>query len=135
MYLILQQDEPEDFVIATGVTTTVRDFIKMSFKEIGVELEFKGEGINEVGIVRSSNNSKYSLEIGREVIAVDPKYFRPTEVELLIGDATKARTKLGWQPKYNLEMLCSEMVAADIQLFKRDELLKKAGFEIKNQFE
>jgi GDPmannose 4,6-dehydratase len=135
MWRILQQDKPEDFVIATGVTTTVRDFVKMSFKEIGVELEFNKEGINEVGTVRSSNNLKYQLEIGKEVVAVDPKYFRPTEVELLIGDATKAQTKLGWKPKYNLEMLCSEMVTADIELFKRDELLKKAGFDIKNQFE
>jgi GDPmannose 4,6-dehydratase len=135
MYLILQQDEPEDFVIATGVTTTVRDFVKMSFKEIGVELEFTGEGLNEVGVVKSCNNSDYNLEIGKEVVSVDAKYFRPTEVELLIGDPTKAKTKLGWQPKYNLEMLCSEMVAADIELFKRDELLKNAGFEIKNQFE
>jgi GDPmannose 4,6-dehydratase len=135
MYLILQQDKPEDFVIATGVTTTVRDFVRMSFKEIGIELEFRGEGLNEVGVVKSCNNSEYNLEIGKEVVSVDAKYFRPTEVELLIGDATKAKTKLGWQPKYNLEMLCSEMVAADIELFKRDELLKNAGFDIKNQFE
>jgi GDPmannose 4,6-dehydratase len=134
MWLMLQEDTPEDFVIATGVTTTVRDFVKMSFKEIGVELEFKGTGINEVGVVKSSNNT-YQLEIGKVVVAVDPKYFRPTEVELLIGNATKAKLKLGWQPKYDLEMLCREMVSSDIELFKRDELLKKAGFDIKNQFE
>ena len=135
MWRILQQDEPEDFVIATGVTTTVRDFVRMSFKEIGVELEFRGEGVNEVGIIKSSTNPNYQLEVGREVVAVDIRYFRPTEVELLIGDATKAQTKLKWKPKYTLEMLCGEMVSADIELFKRDEVLKKAGFNIKNQFE
>jgi GDP-D-mannose dehydratase len=134
-WMMLQQDEPEDFVIATGVTTSVRDFVQMSFREIGVELEFKGEGVDEVGIVVSSANPDFSLEIGKEVVAVDPKYFRPTEVELLIGDPTKANTKLGWQPKYDLQMLCSEMVQADIVLFKRDQLLKDAGFDIKNEYE
>jgi GDPmannose 4,6-dehydratase len=135
MWLILQQDEPEDFVIATGVTTMVRDFVKMSFKEIGVELEFHGEGIQEVGIVKASTNPEFPVEVGKVVVGVDPRYFRPTEVELLIGDPTKAKAKLGWTPKYDLESLCSEMVASDIKLFKRDELLKQAGFEIKNQFE
>jgi GDPmannose 4,6-dehydratase len=135
MYLILQQDKPEDFVIATGVTTSVRDFVQMSFREIGVELEFKGEGIDEVGIVISSTNPDFPIEVGKEVVAVDPQYFRPTEVELLIGDPTKANTKLGWQPKYDLQMLCSEMVQADITLFKRDQLLKEAGFDIKNEYE
>lgn len=135
MWLILQQDTPEDYVIATGVTTTVRDFVKMSFKEIGVELEFKGTGEKEVGIVVNSTNPKYLLKEGDEVVAVDPRYFRPTEVELLIGDPTKAKQKLGWQPKYDLEKLCGEMVAADIELFRRDQLLKNAGYEIKNEFE
>jgi GDPmannose 4,6-dehydratase len=135
MWKILQQDEPEDWVIATGVTTSVRDFVTMSFREIGVELEFKGEGVDEVGIVISSSNPDYLLEVGKVVVSVDPAYFRPTEVELLIGDPSKAKAKLGWEPKYDLQMLCSEMVQADIELFKRDELLKKAGFEIKNQFE
>ena len=134
-WMILQQEEPEDFVIATGVTTSVRDFVKMSFREIGVELEFKGEGIDEVGIVVSNINPDFPLEVGKEVVAVDPKYFRPTEVELLIGDPTKAKTQLGWQPKYDLQMLCSEMVQADIELFKRDQLLKEAGFKVKNEFE
>lgn len=134
-WMILQQEKPEDFVIATGVTTSVRDFVKMSFREIGVELEFKGEGIDEVGIVVSSTNPDFLLEIGKEVVAVDPQYFRPTEVELLIGDPTKAKIKLGWQPKYDLSMLCSEMVQADIELFKREQLLKDAGFKIKNEFE
>jgi GDPmannose 4,6-dehydratase len=118
-WMMLQQDEPEDFVIATGVTTSVRDFVQMSFREIGVELEFKGEGIDEVGIVVSSTNPDFLLEVGKKVVVVDSEYFRPTEVELLIGDPTKAKTKLGWQPKYDLQMLCSEMVQADIILFKR----------------
>ncbi len=135
MWLMLQQDEADDYVIATGVTTSVRDFVKMSFREIGIELEFKGEGVDEVGVVVSSSNPKYQLEIGKEVVSVDPKYFRPTEVELLIGDPTKSKTRLGWKPKYDLQMLCSEMVKADIELFRRDELLKKAGFKIKNEFE
>jgi GDPmannose 4,6-dehydratase len=134
-WMMLQQDEPEDFVIATGVTTSVRDFVQMSFREIGVELEFKGEGIDEVGIVVSSTNPDFLLEVGKEVVVVDSEYFRPTEVELLIGDPTKAKTKLGWQPKYDLQMLCSEMVQADIILFKRDQLLKEAGFDIKNEYE
>lgn len=116
MWLILQQDKAEDYVIATGVTTTVRDFIKMAFAETGIELEFKGEGINEKGIVKSCSNPAYQLEIGKEVVAVDPEYFRPTEVELLIGDASKANTKLGWKPKYNLAGLVKEMVAKDIEL-------------------
>ncbi|MCB0633328.1 MAG: GDP-mannose 4,6-dehydratase [Saprospiraceae bacterium] len=135
MWLILQQDQPEDYVIATGVTTCVRDFVRMSFREIGVELEFRGEGVDEVGIVISSTNPDYMLEVGREVVAVDPRYFRPTEVELLIGDPTKSKQQLGWEPKYDLQMMCSEMVAADIELFRRDQLLKEAGFEVKNEYE
>lgn len=133
MWLMLQQDKADDFVLATGVTTTVRDFVKMSFKEVGVELVFEGEGVEEVGKVASSTNQ--FLPEGKVLVAVDPKYFRPTEVELLIGDPTKANTVLGWQPKYDLQALCSEMVRADIELFKRDELLKQAGFEVKNEFE
>jgi GDPmannose 4,6-dehydratase len=135
MWKILQQDQPEDWVIATGVTTSVRDFVKMSFKEIGVELEFKGEGEKEVAVVVSSTNAEFPVSIGQEVVAVDPTYFRPTEVELLIGDASKAKRKLGWEPKYNLETMCGEMVASDIEIFKRDQLLKEAGFEIKNEYE
>ena len=114
MWRILQQDKPEDYVIATGVTTTVRDFITMAFKEAGVEMEFKGEGVNEKGYVKSCSNPAYQLPVGKEVVAVDPEYFRPTEVDLLIGDATKAKTKLGWKPKYDLAALVKEMVAADI---------------------
>lgn len=135
MWKILQQDEPEDWVIATGVTTSVRDFVRMSFREIGVELEFKGEGIDEVGIVVSSSNPDYLLEEGKTVVSVDPKYFRPTEVELLIGDPSKAKAKLGWEPKYDLQALCSEMVQADIELFRRDQILKEAGFEVRNEYE
>ncbi len=135
MWKILQQDEPEDWVIATGVTTSVRDFVKMSFKEIGVELEFRGEGVEEVAYVASSSNPDYPVEIGKAVVSVDPQYFRPTEVELLIGDATKAKTKLGWEPKYNLETMCAEMVRSDIEIFRKDQLLRDAGFEIRNEYE
>jgi GDPmannose 4,6-dehydratase len=135
MWRILQQDQPDDYVIATGVTTRVRDFVRMSFREIGVELEFKGEGVDEVGIVASSTNPDYMLQVGTEVVAIDPRYFRPTEVELLIGDPTKSKQQLGWEPKYDLQMMCSEMVAADIELFRRDQLLKEAGFEVKNEYE
>jgi GDPmannose 4,6-dehydratase len=116
MWRILQQDVAEDYVIATGITTTVRDFIRMAFAETGIELEFKGEGINEKGIVKSCSNPAYQLEAGKEVVAVDPEYFRPTEVELLIGDASKANTKLGWKPKYDLAGLVKEMVAKDLEL-------------------
>ncbi|MEN9570421.1 MAG: hypothetical protein RL172_1652 [Bacteroidota bacterium] len=115
MWRILQQDKPEDYVIATGITTTVRDFIRMAFDEAGIELEFSGEGVNETGKVAACSNPAYQLPIGQEVVAVDPEYFRPTEVELLIGDATKAKTKLGWQPKYDLAALVKEMVQKDIE--------------------
>ncbi|NSL89796.1 GDP-mannose 4,6-dehydratase [Chitinophaga sp. Mgbs1] len=135
MWLILQQDKPEDFVIATGITTTVRDFIIMAFAEVGVELEFKGEGVNERGYVKSNKNAECPLTPGQEVVAIDPRYFRPTEVELLIGDPTKSKTKLGWEPKYDLPALVKEMVAADVELFKREKLLKDAGYKVLNQFE
>jgi GDPmannose 4,6-dehydratase len=135
MYLILQQDEPEDYVIATGITTPVRDFIRMAFAEVGITLEFKGEGVDERGYVVSCSNPDYQVETGKEVVAVDPKYFRPTEVELLIGDPTKSQTKLGWKPKYDLNGLVTEMVKADLELFRREKLLKDSGYVIKNQFE
>jgi GDPmannose 4,6-dehydratase len=115
MWLILQQDKPEDFVIATGITTSVRDFIKLAFNEVGIILKFTGEGVNEKGIVVTCNDPKYQLEKGKQVIAVDPEYFRPTEVELLIGDATKAKEKLGWKPKYDLAGLVKEMVESDLK--------------------
>jgi GDPmannose 4,6-dehydratase len=135
MWRILQQDEPEDFVIATGVTTTVRDFVKMSFKEVGIELEFNGEGVEEKGFVVACNNPDYQLEIGKNVVCVDPNYFRPTEVELLIGDATKSKTKLGWEPKYDLQALVKDMMQADIELFKRDTYLMEGGHRVLNYHE
>jgi GDPmannose 4,6-dehydratase len=135
MYLILQQDKPEDYVIATGVTTTVRDFVKMAFAEVGIQLEFTGEGASEKGIVQSSSNPDYMLEAGKEVVAVDPRYFRPTEVDLLIGDPTKSMTQLGWQPKYDLPALVKEMMEADINHFVQEKMLQEAGYRVKNQFE
>ncbi len=135
MYLILQQDTPEDYVIATGITTTVRDFIKMAFANAGVELEFKGTAEQEKGIVKSVAAGITTLKPGQEVVLIDPKYYRPTEVDLLIGDPTKAQTKLGWQPKYDLPALVKEMVAADLELFQREKLLKEAGYKVLNQFE
>ena len=135
MWRILQQDTPEDFVIATGVTTTVREFIRMAFAEVGIQITFIGEGVNEKGVVISCQNADYQLEIGSEILAIDPRYFRPTEVELLIGDPTKAKTKLGWTPQYDLQKLVSEMVESDIMIFKKEKLLIASGFEVKNQFE
>ena len=122
MWLMLQQDKPEDFVIATGITNTVRDFVKMAFNEVGIELTFTGEGVAEKGIIAACNNPEYQLPVGKEVVAVDPDYFRPTEVDLLIGDAAKAKAKLGWQPKYTLAELIQEMVAADVKLVKKSLL-------------
>ncbi len=135
MWKILQHDEAEDWVIATGVTTSVRDFVRMSFANIGVELAFKGKGINEKAYIASCSNEKYQLEIGQEVLSIDAKYYRPTEVDLLIGDPSKAKKKLGWEPKYDVNALCAEMVEADIKLFEQNQLLKSAGFEVKNEFE
>ena len=135
MYLILQQEEPEDYVVATGITTPVREFVRMAFEEVGIELEFKHKNEKEVAVVAACNNGMYQLEIGKEVVAVDPRYYRPTEVDLLIGDPTKANTKLGWIPKYDLNALVSEMVATDIDLFRREKILHESGFTIKNQYE
>ena len=135
MWRILQQPQPEDYVIATGVTTPVREFVRMAFAEIGVELEFKGKDDKEVGIVVASNNPDFVLPRGKEVVAVDARYYRPTEVDLLIGDASKAQQKLGWKPHYSLPMLVKEMVDADVQLFRKERILKESGFHIKNQYE
>jgi GDPmannose 4,6-dehydratase len=135
MWRILQQDTPEDYVIATGVTTTVRDFVRMSFGEVGIKIEFKGEGVDEKGYIVSCNNTYYQIEIGKEVVSIDPKYFRPTEVDLLIGDPTKSKTKLGWEPKYDLQMLVAEMMAADVEHFQKEKMLQAAGYKTKNQFE
>ncbi len=125
MWLILQQEEPEDFVISTGVTTTVRDFIIMAFNEVGVTLEFKGEGVNEIALVKKATNPEYDFKEGQVVMKIDPAYFRPTEVDLLIGDNTKAKTKLNWKPKYNLEMLVKEMMESDLNLFKKEKFSKQ----------
>ena len=119
MWLILQQEKPEDFVIATGITTTVRDFIKMAFSEVGIEVEFSGEGVNEIAKIAKCNNPLYQVAIGTEVVAVDPRYFRPTEVELLIGDPTKAKEKLGWKLKYDLPALVKDMMESDVKLFTK----------------
>jgi GDPmannose 4,6-dehydratase len=128
MWRILQQDVPEDYVIAMGETTYVRDFVRMAFAELGIEVEFKGEGVNEKGYVKACTNTLYQIEIGKQVIAVDPKYFRPTEVDLLIGDPTKAKTQLGWKPQYDLAGLVSEMIAADVERVKINMMLKEASF-------
>jgi GDPmannose 4,6-dehydratase len=122
MWRILQQDEPDDFVIATGETTTVRDFIKMAFAEVGMELEFKGAGKDEKAYVVACHKPEYQLKVGTEVVSVDAMYFRPTEVELLIGDPTKAKTKLGWKPTYDLPMLVKEMIASDMEICKQNKL-------------
>jgi GDPmannose 4,6-dehydratase len=134
MYLMLQQEKPEDFVLATGITTTIRDFIIMAFKELGVELAFKGEGDKEEGYV-VANNGNYDIKVNQIVAKVDPKYFRPTEVDLLIGDATKAKTKLGWVLKYDLPALVKEMVASDLELFKKEKFLKENGYKIAKEGE
>jgi GDPmannose 4,6-dehydratase len=138
MWLMLQQDKPQDFVIATGITTEVREFVKMAFNEVGIEIEFRGEGINEVGFIKSLNNvatEGNSLNIGDEVVAVDPSYYRPSEVEILQGNPTKANTILGWKPKYDLKGLVKEMMASDMKIFQKEKLLKDNGFEVKNQYE
>ena len=118
MWRILQQETPEDYVLATGVTTPVRDFIRMAFAEVGITLEFVGNGLEETGVVVACANEEFQVPVGSKVVAVDPAYFRPTEVELLIGDPTKAKQKLGWEPQYTLPMLCKEMVASDVQKLK-----------------
>lgn len=135
MYLILQQEKPTDYVIATGVTTRVREFVRMAFAEVGITIEFKGEGVDEKGYVVACESPDFQVEIGKEVVAVDPKYFRPTEVELLIGDPTKSKTLLGWSPKYDLKMLVEDMMNADVNHFRKEKLLKESGYTIKNQFE
>ncbi len=144
MYLMLQQDKPDDYVIATGETTTVREFVRKAFNFLGVEIDFRGTGVNEIGFVRSIDNSKLEsliskkadyLTVGQEIIKIDPFYFRPTEVEILVGDPTKAKTILGWQPKYNLEMLVEDMMASDLNLMRKDDFLKNGGFSVLPQIE
>ncbi len=143
MWLMLQQDKAEDFVIATGVTTTVRDFIRMAFGEVGIEIEFSGKDEHEKGVVIDMDEERMHelgldpevLRFGQTVVKVDPKYFRPTEVDLLIGDPTKAKEKLGWTPKYDLDALVRDMVRSDMQLVKKDNYLRKGGFKTLNYFE
>ncbi|GGH14499.1 GDP-mannose 4,6-dehydratase [Pedobacter zeae] len=143
MWLILQQDKPEDFVIATGITTTVRDFVRMSFAELGIDVEFSGKDENEKGVIIGLNEelliqhglNSDKLFLGSTIVQVDPKYFRPTEVDLLLGDPAKAKTQLGWEPKYDLTALVKEMIISDLHLMKKDEYLKKGGFKTLNYFE
>ncbi|MBK5719405.1 GDP-mannose 4,6-dehydratase [Dysgonomonas sp. Marseille-P4677] len=147
MYLILQQETANDYVISTGVTTTIRDFIKMSFLEVGVDVEFRGVDEEEKGFVVNVNDEIFSKVVGEEylaafknrigesVVGVDPAYYRPTEVELLIGDNTKARTKLGWEPTYDLKALCQDMMSHDVELMKKEEFLKNGGYRVLNYFE
>jgi len=143
MWLILQQDKPQDFVIATGVTTTVRDFVRMSFIELGIEVEFSGSNEQEKGVVIDIDTQKCislgidpsQVKLGQTIVKVDPKYFRPTEVDLLVGDPTKSKMQLGWKPKYDLESLINEMVLSDLNLVKKDEYLKQGGFNTLNYFE
>jgi GDPmannose 4,6-dehydratase len=144
MWLILQQEKAEDFVIATGITTTIRDFVKMAFADIGITIGFKGENENEIGFVEAIDLERLKfleidgdckLKVGDEIIAVDPRYFRPTEVELLIGDATKSQTVLGWKPKYDLNALVKDMMKNDLKLMKKERFLKQNGYNTLNYFE
>jgi len=135
MWLMLQQETPEDYVIATGITTTVRDFVRMAFLEAGVELEFKGEGVEETAVVVDCKNPDYQIPKGTTVVAVDSRYFRPTEVDLLIGNPEKAQKQLGWKLEYDLPALVKDMVQSDIELFKRDQYLKQGGHDIMNYHE
>ena len=143
MWLILQQEKPEDFVIATGTTTTVRDFVKMSFAELGIEVEFSGKDEHEKGVIINVDAERATelglnpeiLKLGQTVVKVDPRYFRPTEVDLLLGDPSKAKAKLGWEPKYDLAALCRDMVESDLNLMKKDKHLEQGGYNILNYFE
>ena len=143
MWLILQQEKAEDYVIATGITTTVRDFVKMSFGKLGIEVEFSGKDENEKGVIIGVDTEKAvelglnpeHLKLGQTIVKVDPRYYRPTEVDLLLGDPTKAKSKLGWQPKYDLPALVNDMVHSDLKLMKKDEHLKSGGYNILNYFE
>jgi GDPmannose 4,6-dehydratase len=132
MWMILQAEQPEDWVIATGKTTTVREFVRMSFAEVGIELEFKGEGVNEKAFVVACKNKEFQLEEGKEVLSIDPAYFRPTEVDLLIGDPTKAKEKLGWIPEFDLSALVKDMMHSDVKLMQKNLYLKEGGYFINN---
>jgi len=141
MYLILQHNKPDDFVIATGRTTSVREFVRMAFAQVGVILDFKGQGVDELGfVVHVSEDRKYRdlkkhVKQGDVLVRVDPRYFRPTEVDILVGDASKAKKELGWEPKYTLEQLVEEMVNSDLKEAKKERFLREHGFKVKNYFE
>ena len=148
MYLILQQDQPDDYVIATGITTTIRDFIKLSCAEIGLEVSFSGEGADEKGFITAIDEKLFIEKVGERylggmksrtaphtIVSVDPKYFRPTEVDILIGDASKSKSKLGWEPKYDLNGLVQDMMLSDIKLMKKDAWLREGGYRTLNYFE
>lgn len=135
MWMILQAEQPEDWVIATGKTTTVREFVRMSFAEVGIELEFTGTGVNEKAIVSKCNNPEFQLEIEKEVLCIDPAYFRPTEVDLLIGDPTKAKEKLGWIPEHDLASLVKDMMKSDVNLMQKTQYLIAGGYENLNYSE
>jgi len=143
MYLMLQQPKPEDYVIATGITTAVREFVRLSFRDLGIDIEFKGQGENECGFISALNQSRLdfleiknpNLKEGRELIFVDPLYYRPTEVDLLIGDPSKAKKQLGWNPKYDLDALVNDMMKSDLKLMKKEKYLQDGGFRVFNYFE
>ncbi len=135
MWMLMQHEEPQDWVIATGKTTTVRDFVKMAFAEVGIELSFSGTGEGEKGYIKSCSNSRYQLEIGKEILAIDPRYYRPTEVDLLIGNASKAKEKLGWEPQYDLQDLVSDMMQSDLKLMQKDQYLNEGGYDTLNYYE
>ena len=131
MWLMLQVDEPEDFVIATGETRTVREFIQSAFNEAGISIEFKGSGVDEKAYVTGCAHPDYRVKIGQEVLCIDPAYFRPTEVDLLIGDPTKAQNKLGWKPRYSFDALVKDMVHADLELFRRERMIQEMNLSQK----
>jgi len=135
MWMILQHDEPEDFVIATGRTTSIRDFVKMAFEHVGISLEFQGSGLNEKALVKKCSIPEFQIQEGQEVLSIDSRYFRPTEVDLLIGDPTKAKEKLGWEPEISLEELVKDMMESDLKLFRKHKFLQDNGFNTPNYFE
>ena len=130
MYLMLQQDKPDDYIIATGKVTEVREFVKKAFAVLGIEIGFRGSNTDEVGFIVKCNKPEFNLASNEVVVSVDPNYFRPSEVDILVGDASKAKNRLGWQPKYDIDSLINEMVMADLELIRREQYLKDGGFEI-----
>ncbi len=135
MYLILQQEQPDDYVIATGVATEIREFVRLAFMEVGMEIEFRGKGVDEKGYIVACNDSRYQLKKGKEILSVDPRYFRPTEVDLLVGDPSKAKLKLKWEPEYDLKALIKDMINSDIKLMQKEQYLQQGGYKTLNYFE